>query len=98
MSAEDDLERIEAENELALYEEYKAVLQMFSYVVETDRRLYLANDIVVTPHSDSGTTYVEVLLKDAWVWDMYRPARFLSSVKVITFKDVNVEALPDKDL
>jgi hypothetical protein len=29
---------------------------------------------------------------------MYRPARFVSSVKVVTFRDVNVEALPEKDL
>jgi hypothetical protein len=29
---------------------------------------------------------------------MYRPARFVSSVRVVTFKDVNVEELPAKDL
>jgi hypothetical protein len=43
-------------------------------------------------------TYFEVKLADAWVWDMYRPARFVSSVRVVTFKDVNVEELPEKDL
>ena len=41
---------------------------------------------------------VEVELRDAWVWDMYRPARFVTSVKVLTFRDVNVEELATKDL
>ncbi|HET9092709.1 MAG TPA: DUF2469 family protein, partial [Acidimicrobiales bacterium] len=44
-----------------------------------------------------GATYFEVELSDAWVWDMYRPARFVASVRVVTYKDVNVEALPDKE-
>lgn len=98
MSAEEDLDQFEAEIELALYQEYRAVLPMFRYVVETERRFYLANDVKVTPHEDGGTTYLEVVLGDAWVWDMYRPARFVSSVRVVTFKDVNVEALPEKEL
>jgi hypothetical protein len=29
---------------------------------------------------------------------MYRPARFVSSVRVVTFKDVNVEELPEKEI
>jgi hypothetical protein len=98
MSAEEDLDQFEAEIELALYQEYRAVLPMFHYAVETERRFYLANEVKVTPHEDAGATYFEVELGDAWVWDMYRPARFVSSVKVVTFKDVNVEALPEKDL
>jgi hypothetical protein len=98
MSAEEDLDRFEAEIELALYEEYRAVLPMFRFVVETERRFYLANDVKVTPCSEGGSTYLEVELGDAWVWDMYRPARFVTSVKVVTFKDVNVEALPEKEL
>jgi hypothetical protein len=98
MSAEEDLDRFEAEIELALYEEYRAVLPMFRFVVETERRFYLANDVKVTPHEQAGTTWFEVELGDAWVWDMYRPARFVSSVRVVTFRDVNVEALPEKEL
>jgi hypothetical protein len=74
------------------------VLPMFHYVVETERRFYLANDVQITPHDVAGATYFEVVLGDAWVWDMYRPARFVTSVKVVTFKDVNVEALPEKEL
>lgn len=98
MSAEEDLDRFEAEIELALYEEYRAVLPMFRFVVETERRFYLANDVKVTPRGDGASTFLEVELGDAWVWDMYRPARFVTSVRVVTFKDVNVEALPEKEL
>ena len=45
-----------------------------------------------------GEVYFEVRMSDAWVWDMYRPARFVKNVRVITFKDVNVEELDKPDL
>jgi Protein of unknown function (DUF2469) len=92
MSAE-DLERYEAEIELKLYQEYKTVRPMFSYVVETERRFYLANEVKRTVHDDGGRTYVELDLRDAWVWDMHRDHRFVTSVSVVTFKDVNIEEL-----
>ena len=41
--SEEDLERYESEIELALVQEYRAVLPLFAYVVETERRFYLAN-------------------------------------------------------
>lgn len=97
MSAE-DLERYETEIELQLYQEYKAVLPMFRYVVETERRFYLANEVDMTPQEDGGRPYFRVELRDAWVWDMYRPARFVQHVTVVTFKDVNIEELPEKEL
>ncbi|HVL92983.1 MAG TPA: DUF2469 domain-containing protein [Acidimicrobiales bacterium] len=97
MSAE-DLERYETEIELQLYQEYRSVLSLFRYVVETERRFYLANDVKLEPCADGSRTYFEIELGDAWVWDMYRPARFVSSVRVVTFKDVNVEELPEKDI
>ena len=97
MSAE-DLERYETEIELQLYQEYRAVLPMFRYVVETERRFYLANDVKMDARNQDGRTYFEIQLGDAWVWDMYRPARFVSSVRVVTFKDVNVEELPESEL
>jgi hypothetical protein len=37
-------------------------------------------------------------MRDAWVWDMYRPTRFVADVHVVTFKDVNVEELPSEEL
>jgi hypothetical protein len=98
MSAEEDLDQFEAEVELELYREYRAVFPMFKYVVETERRFYLANEVKVTPKSGPGATYFEVELNDAWVWDMYRQARFVSSVKVVTYKDVNAEARPEDEV
>ena len=97
MSAE-DLERYEAEIELQLCQEYRAVLPMFRYVVETNSRVYLANHVKVEPRSGPGDTHFSVELRDAWVWDMYRPTRFVSAVWVMTFQDVNVEELPEKEL
>ncbi len=88
--SEDDIERFEEERELELYREYRDVLPMFSYVVETDRRFYLANHVSVTPHNDANVWF-EVELTDAWVWDMFRPARFVSKVRVLSLRDVNVE-------
>jgi hypothetical protein len=97
MSAE-DLERYETEIELQLYREYRDVLPMFQYVVETERRFYLANDVKLDAKQENGRTYFELQLRDAWVWDMYRPTRFVADVHVVTFKDVNIEELPGKDL
>ena len=45
-----------------------------------------------------GEVFFELKLSDAWVWDMYRPARFVKNVRVVTFKDVNVEELDKPDL
>jgi hypothetical protein len=93
---EDDIERFEEERELELYREYRDVVPMFAYVVETERRFYLANHVDVA--RENG--WVEVVLADAWAWDMFRPARFVSNVRVMTRRDVNVEefrrdALPE---
>ncbi len=96
MSAE-DLERYETEIELQLYKEYRDVLSMFSFVVETERRFYLTNSVQMDARDQDGRTYFELRLQDAWVWDMYRPARFVANVRVVTFKDVNIEELAGKD-
>lgn len=98
MSAE-DLERYESEIELQLYQEYRAVLPMFRYVIETERRFYLANKVDMEAKNDEdGHVYFEIKMTDAWVWDMYRSARFVSSVRVVTYKDVNIEEVPEEDL
>ena len=90
MNEEDDIERFEEERELELYREYRDVVPMFTYVVETERRFYLANVVDVQQRDDG---WVEVRLSDAWVWDIFRPARFVSNVRVMTRRDVNVEEL-----
>jgi len=97
MSAE-DLEQYEADLELLLYKEYKDVCPMFSFVVETERRFYLANTVNQVVREVGGRPLIELELVDAWVWDMYRASRFVPSVRIATFKDVNVEELPKNDL
>ena len=97
MSAE-DLEKYETDMELALYREYRDVVHLFSHVVETERRFYLANEVDVQVRNGGGETWFEVTMNDAWVWDVYRPARFVKKARVITFKDVNVEELAKSDL
>jgi Protein of unknown function (DUF2469) len=96
MSAE-DLERYEAEMELQLYQEYRDVLSMFQYVVETERRFYLANKVDLQVRNQDSDAYFDLTLNDAWVWDMYRTARFVNKVRVVTFKDVNIEELIRKE-
>ena len=97
MSAE-DLEKYETEMELSLYREYKDIVGQFSYVVETERRFYLANSVEMVPRNTDGEVYFELRLTDAWVWDMYRPARFVKSAKVLTFRDVSIEEIVHSDL
>ena len=94
----DDLENYESERELQLAQEYQDVAAMFRYAVETERRFYLANDVKVTVTGEAARPVIEVELTDAWVWDMYRKSRFVPKVKVLSFKDVNVEELPHQDL
>ena len=97
MSAE-DLENYETEMELQLYREYKDISAQFNYVVETERRFYLTNDVDLQPRNADGEVYFELTMRDAWVWDMYRPARFVKTVRVVTFKDVNIEELDKPEL
>jgi hypothetical protein len=94
----EDLEQYEADLELQLFKEYKDVCPMFTHVVETERRFYLANEVDQRIVDTDGRPYVELTLRDAWVWDMYRQSRFVSAVRIVTFKDVNVEELPKKEL
>ncbi|WP_248123634.1 DUF2469 domain-containing protein [Micrococcus lacusdianchii] len=94
----DDVEDFEAESELLLYREYRDVVGLFRYVVETERRFYLANAVTLTPHQTDGEVFFELTLEDAWVWDVYRTQRFIKRVRVLTFKDVNIEELPRDEL
>ena len=95
---EEELDDYESTLELALVQEYKAVVGMFNYAVETDRRFYLANDVAVEVRATATPTLLEVTLTDAWVWDMYRSARFVPAVRILTFRDVNIERLPREEL
>ena len=78
MSAE-DLDNYETDAELALYREYRDVIKLFTYVVETERRFYLANKVDFNVRSAGQDVYFDVQLTDAWVWDVYRSSRFVKS-------------------
>ncbi len=92
----EDLERYEAEIELALYTEYRDVISMFRFVVETERRFYLANKVErISAPSDP---FIEYRLSDCWVWDMYRKSRFLAEVTVASTRGITVEELPTLEL
>ena len=93
----DEIDEYEAQLELSLYREYRDIVRTFRYVVETERRFYLTNEVEVIEHAEHGDTWFELLCKDAWVWDMYRPARFIKNVRVLTFRDVNIEELAHED-
>jgi hypothetical protein len=70
---------------------------MFRYAIETERRFYLANTVELKVSGDSARPLIEVELTDAWVWDMYRKSRFVPKVRILSFKDVNVEELPREE-
>lgn len=93
-----DLENYESDMEPQLYREYRDVVGLFTYVVETERRFYLANQVDLQVRGAGGEVFYELTLADAWVWDVYRSSRFVRSVRVVTFKDVNVEELAKPDI
>lgn len=94
----EDFDDYDREAELALYREYRDIVSQFRYVVETERRFYLANKVTREVKERGNDFYFELTLNDVWVWDIYRSDRFVSSVTVLTFKDINVEELGNKDL
>jgi len=94
----EDLDDFEADRELQLAHEYQDISAMFRYAVETERRFYLANEVRLEVVGNGARPLLEVVLVDAWVWDMYRRSRFVPRVRVLTFKDVNVEELPRREL
>jgi hypothetical protein len=58
----------------------------------------LANNVDVKVMSEGPRPLMEVVLSDAWVWDMYRTSRFVPRVRVLSFKDLNIEELLPIDL
>lgn len=94
----EDIENYEVNAELALYREYRDVINLFSYLVETERRTYLANDVDVKVHHENGETFFEITLQDAWVWDPYRSRRVVKSIRILTYKDINIEELGHDDV
>ena len=61
----EDLENYETEAELALYREYRDVVGLFRYVVETERRFYLCNKVDLQVRSAGTDIYFEVTMQMA---------------------------------
>ncbi len=93
---ENEFEEFERNAEVALFREYRDVVATFKYVVETERRIYLANEVDFKRVDAGNDFYFEVNMSDVWVWDVNRADRFIKSVKVLTFKDLNIEELSGK--
>ena len=95
---EDTFDDYERDLELALFKEYRDVARQFRYVIEPERRFYLSNEVELVRQDTEHDFYFELTMNDVWVWDVYRSDRFVKSVRVLTFKDVNVEELSSKEL
>ncbi len=95
---ENEFEDYDRDAELALYREYRDVVKMFRFVAETERRFYRANDVELKRVDTATDFYFELNMQDVWVWDIYRTDRFVKQVKVMTFKDVNVEEIGNREL
>ncbi|EPD29361.1 DUF2469 domain-containing protein [Gleimia europaea] len=93
-----EIENYENNLELDLFREYRDVISLFKYVVESERRFYLCNQVDLQVHPVGSDVFFELRLEDAWVWDIYRSSRFVKSVRVLTFKDVNIEELAKSEL
>ena len=94
---DNEFEDYDMEAELALYRQYRDLVKMFRYVIETERRFYLANYVELKRVDTATDFYFELAMTDVWVWDIYRTDRFVKQVKVMTFKDVNVEEIGSQE-
>ena len=55
-------EDYDRELELALYREYRDVVSQFQYVIETERRFYLANEVNVVRRDTEHDFYFEITM------------------------------------
>jgi len=67
---EEEFDDYDREAEVALYREYRDVVGQFKYVVETERRFYLANEVSLTRVDTDTDFYFELNMTDVWVWDI----------------------------
>lgn len=84
--------------EVELIKEYRDIVKLYRYSVDTDRRLYLCNHVDIQARNTGADVYYEVMLRDAWVWDAHRPHRFLTSAHVISYRDINVEEISEREI
>ena len=78
---ENEFDEYERNSELSLYREYRDVVGTFKYVIETERRFYLANEVNLERKDAGNDFYFELEMVDVWVWDIYRTDRFVNKVR-----------------
>ena len=93
MSHIDELDEFEAELELALKKEYRAVFPLFRYCVLTQDATYLCNTLDLQAQPQPNYPFFHLKMEDVWVWDKNRPLRIIPRAEVYTSSDVTVEEL-----
>jgi hypothetical protein len=86
-----ELEEFQTNLELALYKEYNEQLKNYKYTVESERRFYLCNEVDVKVSNPTSDVYYDITLTDCWIYDVYRKEKKAKSVKILSFRDVNIE-------
>ena len=62
---ENEFEDYERDAEVVLYREYRDIVGTFKYVIETERRFYLANEVDLKRVETSTDFYFEIEMRDA---------------------------------
>lgn len=98
MDSVDKLELLEADNDLAVYSEFREAIKVFRYHIDTDLRTYLCNEVDVEPVSlEHGGVYFKVTLTDAWVYEAARAQRFVPEVTLYEMTPVHIQRLREND-
>jgi len=66
----EEIEGYENNLELELFKEYRDVIGLFKYVVETERRFYLCNHVDVQARPGGGEVLFGLTPSDARGWDI----------------------------
>jgi Protein of unknown function (DUF2469) len=92
MSTE-ELEELDAAQELETREQYKSALQVYRYEVNLGdgHTTWLANNVEVEVQEAGHSAYFHVTLTEAWSWDPHRQIRTLARVIIHTFDTVTIE-------
>jgi hypothetical protein len=90
----DELEELEAGQQLDVQEQYRAASQVYRFEVQLDGvrpRLFLTNKVDVEVLQAGDAAYFEVTLIDAWAWSPTSPLRTRGKVLIHTFDTVVIE-------
>jgi hypothetical protein len=88
----DDLEELEATEQLRVREDYRMALPLYRYEVTlANGTTYLANNVHAEVLQAGSVAYFEVTLTDCWTWNRARPARTVGKVMIHTFATITIE-------